>query len=158
MALARLNLTPVQASYGVQDTGADIVETVLDGGGPRQRVDVDGAARVATVRLALDAAQHSYLETFLHANRGQAFEFKLTNQYGEWQIHTVRAVPGSLRLSELRGTSRVYDLQLYVEPLARNADFDATILTIYDQWGENAGKIADLLEKAVNVHIAGWAS
>lgn len=110
---------PDSTSYkGVAGTQA--VSTVLDGGDPRVRADVDGAPYIVTAQWTCDAAAFTYLQAFYRAGTGyasQPFLVSLILENASLTPYRARIIPGTWTPpSQQQGGMYIITCSLWVTP------------------------------------------
>jgi hypothetical protein len=139
--MRKLVLLPDADSYGATD-GSEWLRTELDGGVGRYRKDKIGASMMVNVQWTLNPAQYAYWKSFYAVVGSNAFLCDLVSDDGNGpKEHTCNFIPGSVGLASQKGLTYVQRAQLEVKPLPRDADYDESIIVIYELLGDDAEEI-----------------
>lgn len=159
MALKKLKLVLDSSNYTVTE-GKDAISVTLDGGLPRQRLDVLGASKTVECQFSLDRAEYAYIRAFYKefANlSGSSFLIDLLIDDNQIEEHEVFFIPGTLKLTRQEGHLYVVKVTMEAKPIIRTAGYDNTIVALFDEYGSNYDTefviVASLLETFVNVTL-----
>jgi hypothetical protein len=138
-SLPILNLPP--DSQGFSDTPDDgIVETTLDGGAPRQRLDLVGTIDTVSVRWSVGPDGYNYLRSFYRTVMGRnggvitPFIFALPIDTSDpTENHQCMFQKGSFKLASQQGLQYVVQATLYVWPAAIDPNDDAERISAYGE-------------------------
>lgn len=134
MALPALPYPPAQARYNVQK-GEECVVTKTRGGLPRTRRDTVGTASRVRVGWELSPTKHAALQAFhdVTLRRGSLpFTASLILEKGSLETYTCSFVPGTLRLSSMKGARRVIEAMFEVRQNADNATADNALMDAFE--------------------------
>lgn len=152
MTLPKLQLRPDTSGYSVQD-GADVIAVQLDGGSGRYIRDKWGSTSAVTVTWTLLPAQHQYLRAFYNTTIQKGalpFLCDLILDDPEPIEHVCRIVPGTMTLGSQQGYAYISSCTFEVEPITADADTDAALVMLYEEYGEGYADIINLLAELVN--------
>lgn len=152
MPLPKLSLRPDSAGYSATD-GTEVIFAELDGGAGRYTRDKWGATSSVDVTWTLLPIQHQYLRAFYNttiAKGSLPFLCDLILDNPEPAEHVCRIVPGSMKLGSQQGWAYVSSAQFEVEPVTADADADAALVMLYEEYGDGAYYILNLLAELVN--------
>jgi hypothetical protein len=159
MALGKLGLLPDSSSYSVKE-GNDAISATLDGGLPRQRLDVLGATKTIECQWILDRAEYVYIRAFYNAITflsGVAFLIDLIIDDSDIEEHTVLFTPGSLKLSKQEGLAYTVTASLEARPIIRTEGYNDIIVVLFDAYGSDYDTdfniVAALTETLMNVTL-----
>lgn len=155
-SLPKFPLRPQSASYSVASADT-VIGSQLNGGASRTRIDVIGGTQLVNVTFKCTPIKHKVLEAFYNtvANNGSLyFAIDLVLDSPDCKTYKAKFVPNSKNLDNRQHTISFYSAQLEVYPLKPDADFDNSIVTLYN---ENDGSERDMLltvdylEQLVNI-------
>lgn len=152
MTLPKLALVPSQAGYSV-DYGQASLYVELSGGPGASRRDFLGNVARVSVSWSLPTSEANYLLSFRRSAtnyESEPFLIDLCIDEAEIKEYEAKFIPGSFRLIGYRGNERSYAAELEVKPSMGDVDYDAALVMMYDNYGENGGEILNLLEELVN--------
>lgn len=152
MPLPTLALRPDTQGYSVQD-GQDVIMVELDGGAGRYIRDKWGATSRVSATWTLLPVQHQYLRAFYNTTiqKGSLpFLCDLILDDPEPIAHTCRIVPGTMNLGSQQGYAYISSCVLEVEPIPADAEYDETIVMLFEEYGEDYAAIINLLAELVN--------
>lgn len=159
MALKKLGLLPDSSNYSVTE-GNDAISVTLDGGLPRQRLDVLGASKTIECQWILDRAEYAYIRAFykdVTLLSGVVFLIDLIIDDPVIEEHTVLFTPGSLQLSRQEGLAYTVKATLEAKPLIRTATYDSTIVALFDAYGSDYdtefATVASLISTLMNTTL-----
>lgn len=141
MELKKFLIQPDSANYTATD-GRETLETKLDGGSSRRRLDVLNASYTVTASWTFTRAKFTYFRGFYKATtqRGSLpFLIDLQIDTGEELTeHQVSFVAGSVRTSQISGHMFKVDAQLEVMPNAsQDEGYFANNVLLYELYGED---------------------
>ena len=148
-------LAPTQASYSVRD-GEATLSVRLDGGASRYRRDVLNANRIVTCEWRLSAGDFQYFRAFYNTETvsgSGGFLIDLIIDDADLTEHEAHFVPNTVQMSVVSGTTYSVRADLEVQPIARDAVYDASLVDVYEAYGgtEAAQAVLNQLEQLVNV-------
>ncbi len=156
MTLTRLEILPQQASYAVTD-GIQAVDQKLDGGLSRYRQDqLDPAAKIKC-QWFCKAVQYSYLKAFYKTiTKGASLPFLLDlilDDGTELTEHTAYFVPGTFKLTQVRGLTYVVSAELEVRPIVEDEEYNQSFVDSYNAYGEEFPDFYNDFEYFINVYL-----
>lgn len=132
--MEKLLLAPDADGYSSLD-GTNALITALDGGPSRFRLDKIGAPKIVQVKWTMNRNQYQYWRAFyatVTVFGSLPFLCDLLSEDGNGPAeHTCSFIPGSVSLPMQRGLTYVQQASLEVTPLARNADFDNSLVALF---------------------------
>lgn len=152
MTLPKLLLPPSQAGYSA-DYGQSSLYVELSGGPGASRRDFIGNVARVSVSWSLPPEEANYLMAFRRSStnyESDPFLLDLCLDSPDLKEYQAKFVPGSFRLVGYRGNERSYTAELEVKPTAADAEYDATLTMLYDNYGGEGSNILNLLEELVN--------
>lgn len=152
--MTKLNLIPSNASYTVVD-GAETISVTLDGGASRYRRDVIGARSRASVLFELDKGTYTYLRAFYRSATvygSTSFTLDMILDGGDLEEYTAYFIPGTLRLTEQKGSYYVVSVDLEVAPNTPDTSLDTAIVSVVGTYGNDSSTILELIEELVNTY------
>lgn len=147
-----LSLLPESASYSVTD-GQNVIYTELDGGAGRYTLDKFGATSKVNVSWTLLPNQFQYLRAFYNTTikKGSIpFYCDLIIDDPSPTQHLCYIIPGSMQLTGQRGLAYSASAQFEVIPVEPEGDIDETLVWLYEEYGDGAWDILDMLYQLVN--------
>ena len=123
MATPTLSLIPDKTGYSATPAPGTVV-VILDSPAARYREQRPGSPHRVTVQWALNPNDYAYLRLFYRRiTEGGSLPFYVTLavESHETSQHLARFVPGSLRLTGLRGLEHTCTAELEAVPLAHGA-------------------------------------
>ena len=150
-----LKVTPDQAGYSVTD-GEEVLAVKLDGGLSRYRRDVVGAASTVRVQWSVGPTEYTYLRAFYRTTTSQGTESFLVDlilDSATLTQHTAYFVPGSMRLTRVRGNTYTVQAQMEVKPLAPDSEYDEALVMIYEEYGSLRGEFLSDIKAFVNDYL-----
>ena len=134
--MAKFLIPPNVDGYGAQQAPESLAAE-LDGGAPKVRRDIIGAAFRLNVTWLMDQEQYTYACAFYRTatNHGsEPFDIVLIIESHAVTEYEARFVPGSWQLASQRGHSYTVSAQLWVTPLVNpdEATDDGTIISAYE--------------------------
>jgi hypothetical protein len=134
--MAKFLIPPNSSSYGHQQN-AESLYAELDGGAPKVRRDIIGAAFNLNVTWLLDQEQYTYARAFYRTatNHGsEPFLIDLILESAALEEYEALFVPGSWQLTEQSGHAYTVSAQLWVTPPVNpdEATDDQAIITAYE--------------------------
>lgn len=150
----KLYLCPSDA-YSVQGPQDDVLRSGGTGGAGRYRVDVIGGSSTANVTFSLRPDQHQYLWSFFRAKTEHGsvpFLIDLILDGGPRQERTAHFLPGTLALTgKTLGRFFTATAQLEVDALDDDADFDNSVVSVYEvAGGDSVGYLNGFAEIVAN--------
>lgn len=144
-------LCPLQDGYNFM-AGNNVREQALEGGQPRQVIKFIGAVhRVGAQVMAQDPRERQYFWAFWRLNQTKQFIWNLALDSGDMEDCICRFSAEAVPQETLVGAfARRISFTVYVTPIARDADFDRDIITIFDN---TDGTVVPDLEKIPNVWL-----
>lgn len=139
MPLKKLKLALDSSNYSVKE-GNDAISVTLDGGLPRQRLDILGSSKTIECQWILNRAEYAYIKAFYKefaTLSGTAFLIDLIIDDSAIEEHTVFFVPSSLKLSRQEGHAYTVKATLEAKPIIRTATYDNTLVALFDSYGSN---------------------
>jgi hypothetical protein len=157
--MQKLILPPDQASYSVSSAD-EVLRVQLDGGRGRYRRDILNASRMVNCQWTIGPENFQYLNVFYRYSVENASEPFLIDLYLDDPFlteHQANFIPGSFSLSSQQGLTFVVTAQIEVKPSNYDPDYSSSYLMLIAEYGsvEAATEILNLLEKLVNVDLAG---
>ncbi len=125
-------LCPLQDGYNFM-AGNNVREQALEGGQPRQVIKFIGAVhRVGAQVMAQDPRERQYFWAFWRLNQTKQFLWNLALDSGDMEDcicqFSAEAVPQETLVGAF---ARRISFTVYVTPIARDADFDRSIVDIF---------------------------
>ncbi len=155
MSLPKLNLVPAQDGYSAEDAEDAVLRAKVSAGPSRTRLDMLGGPSMVNVTLQLDRGEYQYWRSFFRgviAEGAVPFRMDLLLDYPDLVEHEVKlAAPP--RLSGQRGLLYVVQLRLEVKPDADSMEVDAAIAMLFEEYGDDASNVLNLLAHLVNVDL-----
>ncbi len=153
MALAKLQLLASKAGYAVAESSDAILSAKVGAGLPRQRLDFKNAPQRVNVSFKLDPGQYRYWRAFWR--NGVFFgslPFLIDLIIDDYELAEYEAmfVPGSVQLADVSGLRYQISAVLDVKPNAGDESYDAGLVMIYEEYGEEGDEIINLLAEVVN--------
>lgn len=144
-------LCPLQDGYNFM-AGNNVREQALEGGQPRQVIKFIGAVhRVGAQVMAKDPRERQYFWAFWRLNQTKQFLWNLALDDGDMEDcicqFSAEAVPQETLVGAF---ARRISFTVYVTPIARDADFDRTIVDIWNN--VNFDSLIEI-EKIPNVYF-----
>lgn len=142
----KLALAPDQNGYAAAE-GYRHVYQKLDGGAGRQRKDILNGTYKVDVTWTVTKDDYLYLTTFHRATKEgtEPFRMDLLLTKHELVEYECRLIPGTWRLTSVKGETYVVKAQLEVVPDLGDDAFDEGLVTTYEAFGpEGAEAFADL--------------
>lgn len=155
MPLAKLTLRPDAQGYSVSD-GQDVIAIELDGGAMRYSRDKWGSTSRVSATWTLLPDQYQYLRAFYNttiAKGALPFLCDLILDDPSPVEHVCRIIPGTMNLGSQQGFAYISSCTLEVEPVMVDIEYDTALVMLYDEYGDGAYMILNLLEKLVNVDL-----
>lgn len=157
MPLPKLYLTPAQDGYAAQDADDAVLRAKVSAGPSRTRLDMLGAPADVSVTFQMNPNEYQYWRAFFRSTIVEGslpFLLDLLLDFPELTEHQVKIVPGSARLSGQRGLLYVVSMRLEVKVVEADADLDATVAMLFEQYGDQGDAILISLERLVNFDLA----
>lgn len=130
--MSKLRLEAALAQEGFSVTfGPEAIAVQLDGGKSRQRRVQLGAAALVNAQWFCTAHEYDYLLAFYRARAAhgsQPFTLDMILDEAPIAEYTAQFVPGTLSLTEIRGTVYIAGAQLEVIPLPENQTADLALV------------------------------
>jgi len=122
--MLKLQIVPDENNYQVTND-RDVIATKVTGGAARLRRDVFDATMQVQVQFTVDPTEYQYLRAFYnYAGRGaDKFLIDLLIETSELTEHVAQIVPGSWKLSQVRGHSYQIKMTLEVHPNDTGLDY-----------------------------------
>lgn len=152
MTLPKLLLPPSQAGYGV-DYGQASLYVELSGGPGASRRDFLGNVARVSASWSLPPEEANYLLAFRRSSvnyESEPFLIDLCIDGADLREYQAKFIPGSFRLVGYRGNERSYTAELEVKPVREDADYDAGLVLMFENYGDEGALILNLLEELVN--------
>lgn len=152
MALPKLMLPPSETGYAATP-GVTFKQAQLGGGRSRFRLDTAGSPASVTVQWNCSPFQWQYLQAFVRsAIATGALDFLCDLIFddalpAEYQVHLL---PGTFGLSGVKGLMYTARAQVELIPRVTDPIADATVIGLYDAYGEDAADVLKRLAKLVN--------
>jgi len=123
-----LQLVPDQDNYAVTE-GEDIIVTKVTGGLPRQRRDQLNAVVKVEIQWSLNPTDYQYLRAFYnYCNKGaDQFFMQLILESPTLRTYVCNFVPGTWKLSAIKGTRYTVRTTLQVQPNEDGLDYAALV-------------------------------
>jgi hypothetical protein len=153
MVLPVLKLSPLIEGYTFEQ-GSSVMSIKLEGGLSRYRMDKIGASAQVNVRFILTKQQYNYFEAFYNTKIAMGslpFEIGLISENSEIRTHKCFFVEGTKKLTKTIGDVFWISCTLEAEPIARDVDYDNTLIMIFEEYGEEGDNFINLLEELTNV-------
>jgi hypothetical protein len=155
--MRKLLLTPNQSGYVAED-GVEALSAALDGGPSRTRRDFVGAVARVNCTWNLPPTEYQYMKAFLRTATAQAstpFYIDLILDEPELLEYTAKFIPGTFRLTGVRGLTTSVSAQLEVRPRPVDEVYDEAILDNFESYGGDDGQatIYQLLSDLVNISL-----
>ena len=144
---------PDSTGYVVAYPNQIVSSGQLDGGSSRSRSDVIGATGRVDVQWTCNPLRNSYIQAFFRTTTTfGADPFYVDLVYGAAGIetHLVKFVPGTFQLASQAGYTYVLKASLEVYPLDAASYDDASLIPVYNSFGDNSITALDLLANLVN--------
>lgn len=156
MSLMKLTLTPDQDGYNLEAPLSALVNK-LAGGGSRLRRDLLNAPMKANVTWTLDEAQYNYIRTFHRFldDGSQPFLMDLLVDTSTLTEHECRFIPGSFKLSTVKGGVRKVVAALEVIPIPSDDAYDEGLVTTYEAFGADGSEACALINTIANINMPG---
>jgi len=155
MPLPKLLLDPDESAYSVA-FGEGMVATPVMAGGARRRLEHLNPVSIVNVQWVLDVAQYQYLTAFRRTtiSRG-SLPFLMDFELDDACVAEYRCafVPDSYSLSARRGNAYIVQCQLEVVPAPPDAEFDQSIVDLYEAYGPEGPGIINQLRVLVNIDL-----
>jgi hypothetical protein len=148
----KLALPPDQQSYSAED-GVEVVSIGVEGGFARRRRDVIGSTTRIPVQWTVNADEYDYLQAFYYTgtNTGaDAFNIDLMIDNSTLDEYSANFVVDTFETSSTRGDQYTVSAELEVRRIARDANFDNSLIAVINAAGVNARNLMNTLEKVAN--------
>lgn len=152
MTLSKLTLIPDSSSYSATP-GNGVVRSTTSGGPSRTRLDVLGAPAAVHVKWLLGPEGYEYIMAFFRTAVMQGslpFLVDLLLDSSAVSEYEAKFIPGTLGLVEQSGLLYVVEADLEVMPMEEDADYDDTLVWVYEAYGDDAANFFTELEILVN--------
>lgn len=148
----KLTLAPDQSGYAAAE-GAKQVYNRLDGGSGRTRRDYLNGVYKVDVQWTATEDDYLYLQTFHRVTMEGSEPFLMDLLLTDYQLkeYECRFIPGTWRLTTVKGQSYIVKAQLEVNPGVNDDDLDAGIVITYEAFGPEGGLAYTDIAKFVNV-------
>lgn len=156
MPLPKLSLSPDQAGYTTADADDAVLRAKVSAGPARQRLDMLGAPSMVGVGFSLNRNQFQYWRSFFRTTIAEGslpFLIDLILDQPDPVEHEARIIPGSVRLSALSGLRYSVAVTMEVKPVGQDSDFDATLVWLYEAYGDDISLTLAALAALVNEHL-----
>ncbi len=152
MPLPKLNLSPGQGSYSVTPE-PDTLRANMGAGPSRFRRDMIGAISTVSVSWACTRIQYQYVESFFRSTVPGSLPFlcDLIIDSPDVSEYEARLIPGSKRLSSVRGHQRTVEAMLEVRPVTPDAPSDEGFVALYGEYGDDTEAMLRLLGELTTV-------
>lgn len=151
--LVKLSIAPDKASYVVTD-GTQVDMQQLEGGSGAYRADILNSSSQVSVQWSVDGLGYEYLRAFYRTitqHGALPFTIDLILDKPFLTTHTAHFVPGtSLGPAQIQGETYTVSATLEVEPLDADEDYDNSIVTMFNIYGDATGDILNLFDVIVN--------
>lgn len=133
----KLALAPDQANYAAAEGNRHVYQK-LDGGAGRIRKDVLNGTWKVDVQWTVTKDDYLYLQTFYRATKEFTQPFKMDLLLTSFELveYECRVLPGTWRLTSIKGESYIVKAQLEVVPDLGDDDFDEGLVTTYEAFGQ----------------------
>lgn len=149
----KLALAPDQQQYATAE-GTRQVYSKLDGGLGRYRRDLLNGTYKVDVQWTVGDADFVYLNTFYRVVEGvNPFLMDLILDAAVLTEHECRFIPGTFRLTSIKGEQYTVRAQLEVRPAIADDEFDAGLVTTYESFGPEGPQAYASLAYLVNVSM-----
>ncbi|HEX4302828.1 MAG TPA: hypothetical protein VHZ78_08540 [Rhizomicrobium sp.] len=132
-------LVRAQASgYSTTPPQDGVIRVALNGGAGRYRADIEGGTSLVQVAFILDPAQWQYFWAFLRnraADGSEPFLADLVLDGSPVTEFTVYLIPGSAKVTGVKGVIKYVSAQLEVLPLDVDEDADSSVVDIFEAAG-----------------------
>lgn len=140
--LKELIIPPDQDGYSVEKSAESVIRIQLDGGAGRYRQDLFGVSDLVSCQWVLTVDQYDYLRAFYryHSSGSIAFKAKLLVEHSELKYYECLFMPGSLKLTGVKGLAYFCSAVLECTPLEENnTEFDLAVIYLAEQYGYDFG-------------------
>lgn len=150
----KLILTPDAEGYTSVD-GNEVIGGPLAGGAGRYRRDKIGTNKIVTVTWTMNREEYQYWRAFFVTgtqNGSLPFTCDLLSEDGMGPVeHTCQFIPGSVSLPAQSGLTYVQQATLEVTPIPHDADFDMSLITLWQYTDGAPEPLLDAIARLVNV-------
>lgn len=149
----KLKFIPTQASYSVAH-GSTTVATSFQSGRPRYRLDVVNPNDIVNVRWVFKPLEFQVFNAFYDtkiASGSLPFLIDLIINEASLAEYEAHIVPDTLQITEVIGNLTIVTAQLDVKRSPVDDEFNESLFMLYEEYGEGAQTILNLLDKLVNV-------
>jgi hypothetical protein len=150
-------LTPSLSGYAVQR--GDTLLMSRPGMGPSAtRLDRYNTPSVMSVEWNVGPADFDYLMAFYFTAVAEgALPFLIDSVLDHPDVRRLRAkvLPGSMSVRGVKGLTYSVSASVEVVPIL-SSDYDASVLALFEEMGEEWPDVLDLLERLVNVDMPTW--
>jgi hypothetical protein len=119
--MEKLVLTPTETGYSVRESIAPFLYQELEGGSPRQRLDmIDGVSKIANVQWICGPKDYEYLINFEKEHirlNCESFPIDLILYSGDLEELSAVIIPDTFKLVSKRGLTYTVQAQLELTPL-----------------------------------------
>ena len=143
----KLTLAPDQSGYSIEYYSG-IVVTELEGGPPKIRRTFAGGYDTVNVTWTTDKDGFVYLKAFYNKNKASAFLIDLLIDRDVLKEH--RAYWKAYQLNAIQGLTYTVSGTLMVKPSPVNTEFDAAVIELYNEFGQNWTFDEELINEMIN--------
>lgn len=157
MTLTKLTLKVSKAGYSFTD-GLETLYVKLDGGAGRFRRDISGAANRVNVAWNTGRGGFDYLRAFYRNTATYSstpFLIDLSIDGADVEEYEAYFIPGSMSVDGVSGNTYSVSAQLEVKPNTPDEDYDAAIVSLFNEYGslEDLDAVLNQLEQLANVDL-----
>lgn len=126
--MMKLAITPDQENYTASDA-EDVISTKVGGGPPRMRMDLLNSETKIEVQWTLNPAEYQYIRAFYnYIHKGaDSFLMDLLLESPTLAEYVVRIIPGTWKLTSVKGTTFKVKCTLSVAPNTDGIDYVALV-------------------------------
>lgn len=150
--MRKLQVLPSQSGYSAE-LAENTRRAQLEGGPSRTRLDFVGGVATVSASWNLPMAGFTYLQAFYRTATQQASEEFLVDlilDEAPLREYTAKFIPGSWRITNVRGGTTTVAAALEVKPLPVDEATDEAVMDAYEVYGEDVTSVFDALERLVN--------
>lgn len=147
-------MKPDQDGYQI-DAAVTTLQAKLLGGGMKLRRDALNAPAKVSVTWTCSDAEYDYLLTFYRTTNDGTIPFlmDLIMDNSVLTEHECRFMPGTFKVSTIKGNARKIAAQLEVVPLPPDDAYDEGLVTTFEAFGTETSESLGVLATLVNVNM-----